>query len=139
MSDNFIDDNDVVDLVEACLPMENSQVLDLSNNPGIAKITALKRLVQRGVQIREININGDRVAPTEQRKLQCSTNVSRLCAQRSFRSLLFITRLCSPPVCYFSWGTVVSACRWSVYKAVSLVRARSSQRLPLSGTACEGV
>lgn len=80
MSDNFVDDNNVVDLVEACLPMENLQVLDLSNNPGITKIIALKRLVKHNVQIREINLNGTRVAPTEQRKLQSSINVNRLCA-----------------------------------------------------------
>ena len=80
MSDNFIDDNNVADLVEACLPMEDLQVLDLSNNAGITKIIALKRLVKHNVQIREIDLNGTRVAPTEQRKLQSSINVNRLCA-----------------------------------------------------------
>nr|BAD20730.1 putative alpha subunit of photoactivated adenylyl cyclase [Colacium sideropus] len=80
LSDNFVDDGSVGEIVEACLPMRNLQVLDLSNNPGLTKIIALKRLIKHNPAVREILLNGTRVAPTEQRKLQSSINVNRLCS-----------------------------------------------------------
>lgn len=83
MSDNFIDDNNLTDIVECCLSMKDLQVLDLSNNPGITKILTLKRLVKHNTSIKEIILNGTRIAPTEQRKLQSSINVNRLCASGS--------------------------------------------------------
>jgi hypothetical protein len=83
MSDNFIDDNNLTDIVECCLSMKDLQVLDLSNNPGITKILTLKRLVKHNTSIKEIVLNGTRIAPTEQRKLQSSINVNRLCASGS--------------------------------------------------------
>nr|BAD20733.1 putative alpha subunit of photoactivated adenylyl cyclase [Euglena stellata] len=80
MSDNFIDDNTIGDLVEACLSMRSLQVLDLSNNPGLTKTIALKRLIKHNPHVREVLLNGTRIAPTEQRKLQSSMNVNRLTA-----------------------------------------------------------
>lgn len=80
LSDNFVDDNTVGEVVEGCLGMRNLQVLDLSNNPGLTKIIALKRLIKHNPNVREILLNGTRVAPTEQRKLQSSINVNRLCS-----------------------------------------------------------
>nr|BAD20736.1 putative alpha subunit of photoactivated adenylyl cyclase [Eutreptia viridis] len=80
MSDNFVDDNSIAEIVEACLPMKSLAVLDLSNNPGLTKILALKRLVKHNPGIKEIILQGTRIAPPEQRKLQSSINVNRLCA-----------------------------------------------------------
>jgi hypothetical protein len=78
ISDNFVDDATIGDLVEACLPMRLLQVLDLTNNPGLTKVVALKRLVKHNPNVRDILLSGTRVAPTEQRKLQSSMNVNRL-------------------------------------------------------------
>nr|BAD20734.1 putative alpha subunit of photoactivated adenylyl cyclase [Euglena quartana] len=80
MSDNFVDDTSIGDLIESCLAMRSLQMLDLSNNPGLTKVIALKRLIKHNPQLREIHLNGTRIAPTEQRKLQSSLNVNRLCA-----------------------------------------------------------
>nr|Q8S9F2.1 RecName: Full=Photoactivated adenylate cyclase subunit alpha; AltName: Full=Photoactivated adenylyl cyclase subunit alpha [Euglena gracilis]BAB85619.1 alpha subunit of photoactivated adenylyl cyclase [Euglena gracilis]CAJ57393.1 photoactivated adenylate cyclase-like protein, alpha subunit [Euglena gracilis] len=85
MSDNFVDDNNVGELVESCIPMRSLQVLDLSNNPGLTKVIALKRLIKHNTQVREILLNGTRIAPTEQRKLQSSMNVNRLCASTDLK------------------------------------------------------
>nr|P84738.2 RecName: Full=Photoactivated adenylate cyclase subunit alpha-like protein 1224-5/1F [Euglena gracilis]CAJ57395.1 photoactivated adenylate cyclase-like protein, alpha subunit [Euglena gracilis] len=83
MSDNFVDDNNVGELLEKCIPTRSLQVLDLSNNPGLTKVIALKP--KHNTQVREILLNGTRIAPTEQRKQQTSKNVNRLCASTDLK------------------------------------------------------